>query len=238
MTWDTSTPLGSSNVREGDNVLRELWADMETALQSHGRFPIDANDPKYVYFGGKGTTAERTAISNGDGGLFFDTDTSELYRDNDSTWDVVGSSWPTLTKAIFYQDTAPLGWTIIDTITDHFIHILSTSGGATAGQYNGTSESDGAHIHNWGKTHFLSSQVGFQLYHTNYGSPSYEMDLYNYPFYLAAGSGYMGVGASGSSGVISHNEDGVTSSSGAHTHTVSHDSGDHEWLSVIVATKD
>lgn len=94
MTWSTSTPAGSDSLANGDNIIRELKTDIQTALRGDDTegveavFPgSDTANPVYRYRGLKGTTAARPTA--GQYGLYFDTTRQVLQRDNGTSWEDV-----------------------------------------------------------------------------------------------------------------------------------------------------
>ena len=141
MTWDITTPTGSDNISNGDNIIREFKTDIQTALKANdatlgdeGVFPVSTSSPKYRYRGLKGTTAQRPTPGNY--GLYYNTTTSQLERDNGSAWEVVGTPIPSGTKMLFYADTAPSGWTIDTTLNSRVI--VLTRGSGAGGRTGGT----------------------------------------------------------------------------------------------------
>lgn len=140
MTWDTAVPAGSDPISQGDNVIRELKADVQTALRGdavdgiEAKFPgADPANPIFRYRGLKGTTGARPAA--GQYGLYFDTTRQVLQRDNGSTWDDIagGIGIVSGTKMLFYQAAAPTGWTAV-AVNDKFLRVVSAGGtGGTTG---------------------------------------------------------------------------------------------------------
>ena len=62
MTWDPTTPTGSESINNGDNRIRELKTDLQTALRGNAtdgdeaKFPgSDTANPIYRYRGQKAT---------------------------------------------------------------------------------------------------------------------------------------------------------------------------------------
>jgi len=95
MTWDTTTPAGSDLLSQGDDKIRELKTDLQTALKANdatlgdeGIFPVSVSTPQYRYRGLKGTTAQRPTAGNY--GYYWNTTTGTLQRDNGTTWEDVG----------------------------------------------------------------------------------------------------------------------------------------------------
>lgn len=137
--WDKTTPLGSEAISSGDDRIREMKVAIEEALQAGATegdeaiFPGDAAStaPVFRYRGLKGTTAARPAA--GQYGLYFNTTTNEVQRDNGTSWDDVGTHIPAGTVMVFYQETAPTGWTKVATVNDKALRVVSGSTGGTTG---------------------------------------------------------------------------------------------------------
>lgn len=102
MTWNPAVPAGTDLVSEGDDVIREMKLDIQTALtategaplnQDGGVFPgDDPANPLYHYRGLKGSTADRPTPENY--GLYFNTDTNTIQRSNGTIWeDIVASGF-------------------------------------------------------------------------------------------------------------------------------------------------
>ena len=87
MTWDTTTPAGTNDLRDGDDIIRELKTDIQTALQAEGAFPVSTSSPVFRPRGGKDTTANIPAAA--DGGLFYDTTLGVLLRSTGSQWEPI-----------------------------------------------------------------------------------------------------------------------------------------------------
>lgn len=96
MSWDTTIPPGSEAFSNGDNRIRELKTDIQTALRANqpdgteAVFPVDPSNPTYRYRGGKGATGSRP--TTGQGGLYWNTTTGTFQRDNGSSWEDVCSA--------------------------------------------------------------------------------------------------------------------------------------------------
>lgn len=138
MSWDTSTPVGSEAASNGDNRIRELKTDLQTALRGNAsdgteaKFPgTDTANPVYRYRGLKGATGARPAA--GDYGMYFDTTRSVLQRDNGTSWEDIGVAIPSGTVMVFYQASAPTGWTKVTTHNDKVLRVVSGSGGGSGG---------------------------------------------------------------------------------------------------------
>lgn len=138
MTWDITTPLGSDPATQGAANIRQLKADLQTALRGgdvegvEAKFPgSDTSNPVFRYRGLKGATAARP--TPGEYGLFFDSTRNVLQRDNGSSWDDVGTVIPAGSVTVWYQAAAPVGWTKINTQDDKALRVVSGAGGGTGG---------------------------------------------------------------------------------------------------------
>jgi hypothetical protein len=235
MTWDVTLPTGSDDVREGDNRIRELKLDLQDTFQSRGYFPIDTSSPEFQYYGEKGDTASRP--TNGEAGFYFDTDTQDLLRDNGVSYDRVAVSFPATTKALFYEATAPTGWTIDSSADDRLIFNKSASGGTNGGAWDGTTSSNGAHTHQVGKHYVSGSNHGIMMYAGTYGDVSRRVIIYEELNQIGVSTSYSAA-ESTVTGTVSSNEDFNSSSTGAHTHSQNHDASDHAYVKVIICEKD
>lgn len=67
-----------------------------------------------------------------EGRLYYNTTEKMLYNATNAAWVPVGI--PKDTKMLFYQDTAPTGWTIVTTVDDTLVYFTKgSSGGGNAG---------------------------------------------------------------------------------------------------------
>lgn len=112
MTWDTTVPAGSDQRNQGSSVLRTLKTDLQTALNAvdptlgnEGIFPVNTSTPQYRYRGLKGTTAQRPTAGNY--GLYFNTSTGTIQRDNGVSWDNVTIA-PRVNLIFFLDPTSGL----------------------------------------------------------------------------------------------------------------------------------
>jgi len=227
MTWDVTKPAGTRNRSLGDDDIREFKTDLQTALQAYGNFPVSTTSPEYHYQGQRGDTASRP--TNGEGGLYFDTDTEELLRDNGSSWERVAINIPDGTKMYFYQAAAPTGWTIDSSADDRLLCINNSNGGTTNGSFSTiTSSTEGDHTH----TYALASTIS--------SNPSI--------FFYSGLSLQIRTTANATSGSVRNSISGLRSGTssgfayteevGDHTHTLTHSLTTHAVSYVIMATKD
>lgn len=138
MSWNIASPSGSDAASSGDDVIRELKSDLQNAFRGQdvdgveAKFPgSNTASPVYRYRGLKGATGARPAA--GDYGLYFDTTRNVLQRDNGSSWDDIGTSFPSGTSMPFYQAAAPIGWTKLVTQNDKALRVVSGVGGGSGG---------------------------------------------------------------------------------------------------------
>lgn len=170
--FDVTSPLDGDLIRQGDDEIRQLKAALQDALRGgvaeglEAIFPGSApsTSPVYHYRGLKGSTIERP--TSGQYGLYFDTTRQALQRDNGTTWDDIACNFPAGTNAIFYQSSAPLGWTAI-AINDKFLRVVTagTTGG-TSGPGTLSPSSSLSHSHSYDHYHTVPNHV-HTLEHTD-----------------------------------------------------------------------
>jgi hypothetical protein len=160
--FDVASPLDSDLIRQGDDEIRQLKQALQDALRGGDAEGVEAvfpgaspsTDPVFHYRGLKGSTVERPTA--GQYGLYFDTTRQVLQRDNGTTWDDIGASFVAGTKTVFYQATAPVGWTA-EAINDKFLRVVTsgTTGGSTGGTVAASTTL--AHTHTLDHTHSISA---------------------------------------------------------------------------------
>lgn len=138
MVWNTATPLGTESKSLGDDRIRELKTDIQTALRADAAdgteaiFPgSDTSNPVFRYRGLKGSTIARPTA--GEGGLYFNETKNTIERDNGSGWVEVGTYIPSGTVMLFFQAAAPTGWTKVTTQNDKVMRVVSGAGGGAGG---------------------------------------------------------------------------------------------------------
>ena len=164
--FDVSTPSGSDLLSQGDDKIREFKNAMLDALRCgeaegvESVFPgsSPSTDPVFHYRGLKGSTIERPTA--GQSGLYFDTTRMVTQRDNGTSWDDIGTVIPSGTKMVFYQASAPMGWTAV-AVNDKFLRVV-TSGG-TGGSTGGTVAASTSLAH----THTVSGHTHTGASHTH-----------------------------------------------------------------------
>lgn len=95
--WDTTTPSGSEAKSQGDDRIRELKTDIQTALQHQGVFPgADTSSPRFMHKLSTGSTSDRPTGNNVSTGTWrVNTTSNTIEQYNGSVWsavDVIPSS--------------------------------------------------------------------------------------------------------------------------------------------------
>jgi len=203
--------------------------------------------PVYRYRGLKGSTVERPTA--GQYGIYFDTTRNVVQRDNGTSWDDVGTLIPSGTRMVFYQASAPVGWTAV-ALNDKFLRVVTAGGTGgstggtiaasmplththTTGNFTLTSAEMPSHTHRILGTHNASSGWGAEEYGS--GSATGVAGARNgsggsgYYASTPGGSGSASIEATGSGN--SHNH-GTTGSSLIDASSV------YACADVIVASKD
>lgn len=221
MSWNTSSPAGSDQIANGDNEIRTLKTDLQTALRGNAtdgdeaKFPgSDVANPIYRYRGLKGTTAARPTA--GQYGLYFNTTLNQLQRDNGSSWENIGTMFPATTGLVFYQASPPTGWTAVAQ-NDKALRVVSSGG--TGGSAGGTTAFSSC----WAAT-----STGAEASHTHTVSGDTDTGTVGGP---ASGPSFTGPG------VFHYHTLSVTSGAGSsHSHSVT--AYAPQYIDVVVATKD
>lgn len=112
MTWNTGTPAGTDSIRDGDNSIREMKVDLQTALTTEGIFPGGApSTPIFRWKPPTGTEAARPASDAAlIGRIYINTTTGRIERDNGTTWDEVATKIPAGVTLPFAGTSIPGGW--------------------------------------------------------------------------------------------------------------------------------
>jgi hypothetical protein len=234
VTWDTSfeqSPADTDLAKYGAEKLRDLKIatrereELEHNFQA-GTKPFHLPGRCSVAF--YGTTAEVAALSSPPQyAVAFDTTLRSWKYYDGAAW-VRGDAIPSGTKMVFYQASAPTGWTMDTSLDDRVLRVVNTNGGSTGGSWviSGLSaSSSGAHTHGIGDhTHSAGSYSGSIASSGSAQGGCCQV--------ICAPQSFAITGTSGTSS-------GTTSSDGAHGHTISQDGS---WrpacVNVIVCTKD
>lgn len=199
MSWDVTSPAGTDAISGGDDSIRTLKTDLQTALRGNAadgteaKFPgADTANPVFRYRGLKGTTGSRPAA--GQYGLYMNTTLNTIQRDNGTTWDDVATLIPSGTVMVFYQASAPTGWTAV-ALNDKFLRVV------TAGGTGGTTGGTVAASTNLNHTHTMGN-------HTH-STPNHSHTLQN--------TAVANLASAGGTRITYDGSDGLTTSGGAGT---------------------
>ena len=216
--FDVTTPAGSDLLSQGDDKIREFKLAIREALRAgevagddiegvEAIFPgaSPSTAPVYRYRGLKGTTAARPTA--GQYGLYFDTTRNVVQRDNGTTWDDVATVIPSGTKMVFYQASAPVGWTAV-AVNDKFLRVVTEGG--TGGSNGGTVAASSSLSH----AHTVASHTHTGPSHTHTVGGSTD----------AGGNHNHTIGDAGGGLTITDGTN-FASWSGNHTHTLSTTTG-------------
>jgi microcystin-dependent protein len=193
----------------------------------------------------KGTTAARPAFGNV-GRLFLNETLNTIQRDSGTSWIDVGTLIPSGTAMVFYQASAPTGWTAV-AVNDKFLRVV-TSGG-TGGSTGGTmaASTDLAHTHTTGNFTLTSAEIPshtHRLLATQNASSGWGSEQYGSGASIGASGARAGTGGSayyastpGGSGSASIE---ATGSGGAHNHGTSGSTaiGVFAYADIIICQKD
>lgn len=245
MSWDTSVPANSDFISQGASVIRTLKSDLQGALRGQAsdgdeaKFPgSDTANPVYRYRGLKGSTASRPAA--GEYGLYINTTLNSLQRDSGVAWEDVATLFPAGTKMVFYQASAPTGWTAV-AVNDKFLRVVTAGG--TGGTDGGTVAASTSLAH----THTVAAHTHTTPAHqhpldTGSTANTSNGSLITYAVIASASSVIEGRASDGS--VAGTSPKGQTTSSGSGTSgsaspaTDSQFAGAFAYSDVIIATKD
>lgn len=165
--WDKTTPAGSGVHDQMGILVRELKNALEEALSHEdSTFPGATPGATPIFIPGvkRGTTAERpTGDSLVSGRFYANTTLGAVERYNGASWDRTALIIAPAVTAVFYQASAPTGWTSV-AVNDKFLRVVTagTTGGTTGGtvaastslahthavaSHTHSISSDGAHTH-------------------------------------------------------------------------------------------
>ena len=139
MTWDKTLPAGTNRLRDSDDYIRENQDCLDDAIDREHTFPGTKGSTAGQHTPGAcgvlkvDTTANLGTGTGVAGAISYDTTTSLIMRDTGSALSSI-SGFPSGTKMFFYQNLAPAGWTIDDSVADK---VLAVKGGSEAYNVDG-----------------------------------------------------------------------------------------------------
>ncbi len=157
MAWNKTLPQGTTKVKDSPVMFQANWTALESWTDQEHYSMASAASSTGHHLPGRcgvmfvGTTAAVTALDTPPAcAIALDTTLYQLKYYNGSAWvnstltgsaDVYKSVFAAGTKLPFYQDTAPTGWTILNTLDDKLVYI--TKGSAAGGQVGGGAHGSG-----------------------------------------------------------------------------------------------
>lgn len=213
-TWDSSfeaAPADTDEIKYGAGKIRELKAAInERAIVEHDWRATGKHLPGKTSCLYTGTTTEINALTGmSEGAIAYDETLGKLKMYTASAWTALAlGAFPAGTKMLFYQDTAPTGWTIQNTLNDKLVFI--TKGSVAGGQTGGAVHSTGS----WTITGFGGSVDGHAL-------TIAELAPHNHTTDAAGNVGPHGEYTPYAAGYVAGSVTGTTGSGAAHVHTIS-----------------
>jgi len=146
-TWDATfeaSPADTDEIKYGAGKIRELKSAVSERLEVEHSMTTGKHLPGKTSALYTGTTAEITALTGmAEGAIAYDETLGKLKIYTDGAWTALAlGAFPAGTKMLFYQDVAPTGWTIENTLNDKLVFI--TKGSAAGGQTGGGVHSTGS----------------------------------------------------------------------------------------------
>lgn len=151
MAWDKTLPLDTADADTIDDEICSMKSDLENFFTEEHDFPGDPDVPELIHKLPMGDTTSRPVVAY-EGRLYINTETLTLQRDSGTDWeDITGATGygvPAGTKMIFFQASAPTGWTKnTDFGNDELLRVLGTGDISSGGEWGPTSDSVGGHQH-------------------------------------------------------------------------------------------
>jgi len=197
-----------------------MKSDLQDFFTVEHEFPVDVDAPELIHTLPLGDTASCPAAAY-EGRLYINTELLTLQRDTGTEWeDITGAAAygvPAGTKMIFFQASAPTGWTKDTSFgNDELLRVLGTGDISSGGEWGPTSDSQGGHTH-------LAANASLSLGHSATHANEQTGDIYWCMNSLPAAHNF------------SHEH--TTEVGGAHTHAIT-SSWRPAYANVIVCTKD
>jgi|GEM_PF-2258199 len=154
--WDKTTPSGSEPLRQGAGRIREMKIYLQDALSREHVFPGEYGDTAGKHQPGKVPVVVFDTKSNlqnnlADDAFGYATDEAQSYVKHDGSLHLVMDDgtqlFPSGTRCIFYQESAPVGWSIVSDFDDMVCLVDDSSGGATGGSWTISGLSASGHSH-------------------------------------------------------------------------------------------
>jgi hypothetical protein len=211
MTWVINKPSTTTKIRDADSILRtnfgvlEDWSDVDhygltRALSGHHR-------PGQCSILAIATSAVIDTLTDVPCAFGFATDINDFGYNDGTGWTILGGPIETGTKMVFYQDTAPAGWTIANTLDDKLIYV--TKGSVAGGQTGG-----GVHTTGSWTINGFDANVGSHIL-TTAEIPSHTHTYHPCAWFFGISGGSEYINSGGTTG-----NTGATGGGGGHVHTM------------------
>lgn len=180
--WQKNKPDGGDSIQSSDDYLRDNFAWLESTLGHAHTFPGAAatrgkHTPGSQPVCDIETQAVLSAYTDVEGAISYPTDLESLYTNDGSNW--YARSIPPSAVMLFFQATAPSGWTLITSVNDSMMYVTSGSLASGAALSIGTWSISGltwSHFHLYSTvprhTHYFArtnQATGVPLYAFGYG---------------------------------------------------------------------
>lgn len=154
MAWSATIPTTGTKVKAADDAYRANWAALQDAIGREHKSVTDATSggvelPSRCGIIKIDTYANIDTLSDIEGSIAFATDYWDFYINDGTTWQR-SRQIETSACAFFYQDAAPIGWTLFTSADDKILMIKSSIGGSISGSWTITGVGlDAPHTHQY-----------------------------------------------------------------------------------------
>jgi hypothetical protein len=140
--WNENVPDGAEDKTLGDNRIREFKADIRERLATeHTNITGSLGQAELRHSAGRcsvayyGSTSDINALSSPPQyAVAFDTTLKSWKYYTGSAW-TRGDAIPSGSKMVFYQASAPAGWTQDTSVDDRALRVVNSSGGGYGGSW-------------------------------------------------------------------------------------------------------
>jgi hypothetical protein len=198
MAWSDTTPTVNSKVKAVPGIFQDNWdAVQDWTGEEHKNIPnadSGAHLPGECCVLGVGTTTALNALSDVACAFAWDTTLKVFKYNTGAAWLSIGGPMLSGVVMVFYQDTAPAGWTISN-VDDKLAFI--TKGSAAGGEVGGGVHSTGS----WTISGFDSNVGSHTLNSTEMPSHSHGYPYIDTRIYFGSSTAtYAGNGATTDTG--------------------------------------
>lgn len=142
MAWDVTAPRGSDPIGISRKFIAANFTALQTVLSGTHIFPgISATHGMHTPGQTPICEADTEAVISGytdiAGSISWATNLATFYTNNGSSWDGRGPFSGTV-QMLFFQATAPIGWTILTTVNDSIVYSTNTAASGGSARNGGT----------------------------------------------------------------------------------------------------